>query len=88
LIWESTGKIPEECIVKLYKNGQWKDIYKETTLDASFMYKDMMNAFTEEIEMPSSHPELLRGPEAATSLRVALAAHQSAQNGQRVVIGK
>lgn len=84
LTWESTGKTPEDCSVRLYTNGQWREVYKEPALDASFMYKDMMSAFVGEIEKPGSHPELLRGMEAVSSLRVALAAHESAQTGNRI----
>ncbi|HEY8190544.1 MAG TPA: Gfo/Idh/MocA family oxidoreductase [Micavibrio sp.] len=84
LIWESTGKTPEDCSVRLYSNGKWREVYKEPALDASFMYKDMMNAFIEEIVKPGSHPELLRGTEAIIALRVAMAAHESALTGKRI----
>lgn len=84
LIWESTGKTPEDCSVRLYSNDKWREVYKEPALDASFMYKDMMNAFIEEIVKPGSHPELLRGTGAITALRVAMAAHESVRTGKRI----
>lgn len=84
LVWLSEGKNPEHCVVRLYKDGEWKNIFESSDLDVAPMYRELMQTFIKELKSPGSQPDILGVADAAASLRVALAAHESARNGERI----
>ena len=83
IIWNSDGKFPEQCSVKLYTpdNG-WQVIYAEKALDANEMYLELMQKFI--LALESSYIELLNGRQAAEELDVVFAAKKSAAEGRLI----
>ena len=85
LIWQSEGKQPEHCTVRLYTSDaqEWQTIYENQDVDAQTMYKDMMKMFLQSIQTSNPTPDLLTASGAYNDLKVCHAAHKSAQSGQR-----
>jgi predicted dehydrogenase len=79
LAWTSDGKDPERCTVRLYRNdsGAWADIADIAAVDTGRPYRDLMQAFLEEVAHPGTHP-LASAKDAAAVLATALAALDSA----------
>lgn len=79
LKWDSDGKDPERCSVRLFKTGlnEWETIVDIGAVDTAQPYRDLMQAFLQEIEQPGTAP-LLSARDAASVLAVALAALKSA----------
>jgi len=80
LLWQSEGKQPEKCIVKLYqsKTSEWKTVLRTDKLDAAKPYKVMLNHFIND-SAEGNHSPLLTGQEALNELKVALQARKSAE---------
>jgi hypothetical protein len=73
-IWQSEGKKPETCSVRLYerKTGVWASIFCCEAVDLNRPYEEMMEHFIN--GMQGRDVPLLRGREAAEELSVALSA--------------
>lgn len=88
LLWQSEGKNPEICTVKLYeKNAEtWKTVFVDENLDKNKPYVRLARQFIEAIK--NAHSSLLTGDTAFSELHIALAAHKSAstKNGAFVSI--
>ena len=84
LLWESEGKQPEKCHVRLYEINKrtWVDIYKNEDTDINLPYRTMMEGFVSIITGKSGY--LLTADQAASTLSVALAAHTSAQQQRSI----
>ena len=80
LLWESEGKNPEACIVKLYRKetNTWETLFKDTNMDGNKPYVCLAQQFIEAIK--NAHSSLLSGETAFSELHVALAAYKSALN--------
>lgn len=80
LVWQSLGKHPEQCEVKLFltSTNQWKHLYYNRAVDGNKPYIEML----EEVFRTKNQPShlLASGHCGAKALRVALNALQSAQN--------
>ncbi len=88
LIWESDGRDPEDCrVLRVDGNGRAPDtLFQDSDLDASVMYRRLMEEFAAAIEGRSTALATLE--EGAAALAVALAALQSAEQGRRVTLEK
>ncbi len=82
LLWQSEGKTPEQCKVSLHtiKNG-WKTLLNEPTLNASFIYAELLGSFIREVQGVDGDM-LLSGDMARHELAAVLAAHQSSVEGK------
>jgi len=81
LIWESEGKSPEQCVVKLYEKetGHWKSLLELSGVDASRFYQMQIDEFAAAIG--NQKHQLASAGQGYRALRVALAAHKAAQTG-------
>lgn len=88
LIWESEDKAPEQCRVRFYNatSKMWETLYDDKQLDASGMYKELMQKFIMEISTPGAHDSLLSAKQALHALQVCMAAHASNANKTLVEI--
>lgn len=88
LLWESEGKNPEVCTVRLYRKetNTWETLFKDTNMDGNKPYVCLAQQFIEAIK--NAHSSLLTGDTAFSELHIALAAHKSAstKNGAFVSI--
>lgn len=84
LIWQSEGKSPEQCIVKLYDKNQsaWEVLYEDRDLNTSRPYEVMIEKFVKAITQNDT--ELASVREGASALKVALASLKSAEEGKIV----
>jgi predicted dehydrogenase len=84
LIWESEGKNPEQCRVRIYdkKSGCWKTLLEQDGVDAALFYQRQIEEFVAAIDQESDR--LADATQGYQALKVALAAHRSAQTGCRV----
>lgn len=84
LVWQSEGKVPEECTVRLYESttGKWKDLMRDPALESTVMYRAMLDDLLK--ALAGSDNEMLTGDDGLIDLRVAEAAHLSAEN-RRVI---
>ncbi|MCF8495329.1 MAG: Gfo/Idh/MocA family oxidoreductase [Alphaproteobacteria bacterium] len=89
LVWNSEGKAPEQCTVKIYRadTAVWETLLQDHALDASCMYVELMEHFIAVLKDPNKPSFLLNGREALMGLKTALAVHESAGTGRRVDIG-
>ena len=80
LLWQSEGKNPEICRVRLYKKetNTWETLFKDTNMDGNKPYVRLAQQFIEAIK--NAHSSLLSGETAFSELHIALAAHKSALN--------
>lgn len=78
LLWQSEGKNPEVCTVRLYRKetNTWETLFKDTNMDGNKPYVRLSQQFIEAIK--NSHSSLLAGETAFSELHIALAAHKSA----------
>ena len=78
LVWQSEGKSPEHCTVRLFErdSGRWISLYEEADVDPDGPYRAMLESFL----APASDQRaaLLEGRAACAALGVALAAKQAA----------
>lgn len=74
LVWQSTGKRPEACLVRLYsaEARRWETLLDEADLDISAPYRSLMERFT--AALAGAETDLQTGEEALTVLDLALAA--------------
>jgi predicted dehydrogenase len=81
LLWQSEGKNPEKCSVRLYerKTEKWKPLLYSENVDINSPYKTLMKHFIAGIQ--GHDVPLLKGREAAEELSVALLALQKSQQG-------
>jgi len=81
LIWESEGKSPEQCVVKLYEKdtGRWSNLLELNGVDASCFYQTQIDEFIAAIG--NMKHQLASATQGYQSLMAALAAHSSAQTG-------
>jgi len=88
LLWQSEGKNPEVCTVRLYRKeaNTWETLFKDTNMDGNKPYVRLARQFIEAIK--NTHSSLLTGETAFSELHIALAAHKSAstKNGAFVSI--
>lgn len=85
LIWESEGKQPERCLVRLYRanTGKWETLFFIDEVDTAKPYMDLMEVFT--LALSGASPEsLLDSTMAAKELHLALAAHRSARQRRTI----
>lgn len=86
LLWRSEGKNPEHCEVRFFDAGtrEWSYLLNEESLDASPMYREMMQAFIDNIGAQDNRSGLLDGETAIQELKTALAAHEAAAQGKTI----
>lgn len=81
LIWQSEGKSPENCSVRLFDavKNEWETVFEDQNLDANVMYKSLMQEFMDviKIKMPAPSSNLLSGRDAAKSLAILLEARDA-----------
>lgn len=88
LVWQSEGKNPERCTVRVFENGAWESLYESAAVDVAGPYKAMLKQFITCVEKPGAAQDLLEGPQAFEGLKVALAAHMSAEQGRKIHVRK
>jgi predicted dehydrogenase len=78
-VWQSEGKKPEKCSVRLYerKTGSWKSVFCCEDVDLNRPYEEMMEHFVN--GMRGRDVPLLRGRQAAEELSVVLRALKMSQ---------
>lgn len=83
IIWQSEGKFPEICTVKLYdiKSEGWTHILDAKTIDVNLGYLRLMEAFLTKIKNPHAKTNLSNGEQGFEALNVALRAEKSAELG-------
>ena len=86
LVWNSEGKKPEHCTVRLFLSAdrQWKTLYENNDLDISSAYREMLANFISAIDTGRDPDDLLTGRQAARDLAVALGALESARTGETI----
>ncbi len=69
LIWQSEGKVPEQCIVRLFdkQTGNWENLLSLDSVDASLPYERLIEEFVLAIE---GKKNTLASAEEATMLLV------------------
>lgn len=79
LIWQSEGKVPEQCIVRLFdkQTGNWENLLSLDSVDASLPYERLIEEFVLAIEGKKN--TLASAEEGYNALSVVLAAHQSSE---------
>lgn len=84
LIWQSDGKQPEQCMVRVYKDSTsaWETLLAIPDMDTSAPYRKLMEEFIGALQGRDSEL-LLTASTAAQELRVALTALRSAANQSR-----
>ena len=85
LVWQSEGKKPEHCEVRLYssENRQWSQVFHSHDLELNRPYALLMREYIEAISGGAA-PTLLRGRQALTVLAIALAAKDAALSHKAV----
>lgn len=85
LIWQSEGKNPERCLVKLYRadSESWETLTDIEDMDVTKPYVELMQTFVSALSGESA-TELLDAATAAKELHLTLAAHRSAAIAQSV----
>jgi predicted dehydrogenase len=85
LVWETVGKQPESCLVKLYRKevAKWELLLDMHDVNGAETYMRQVKGFVSEIQGKDSC--LARASEGVNALEVALGAHLSSETG-RVVI--
>ena len=70
LIWESMGKQPEICVVKIYrsKTDNWEILFDDHDLDVNFAYVEMLKDFIHAINGRKTN--LHTGDEALRALQI------------------
>ncbi len=83
LIWESEGKSPERCRVRVYekKDDCWKTLLEQDGVDASLFYQRQIAEFAAAVEQGSN--QLADAAQGRRALQAALSAHQSVEHGRR-----
>ena len=83
IIWQSEGKSPEKCSVKLFQAStqEWINLYQADDVDPNSGYQRLIKAFKTKIEYINTHTNLSDGQQGLDALKVALAAHRSAEMG-------
>ena len=84
IVWQSEGKLPELCRVKLFSsdNERGKTLLESSDLDASVMYATLMENFIACINGKSK--PILEGRMAIEELAVVLASKQAAEDGMSI----
>ena len=85
LVWNSEGKTPEACTVRLYERGRgaWGILSEVPDLDGNQAYVAMLNAFLAALDgAEPAASNLLTGRAAMNDLSVALAALEAAAHGE------
>jgi len=82
LVWNSEGKQPECCEVRLYRvaPGTWEVVFADDNLDPAQPYVDMMQDFLLAIQGGASRLQSVA--EAKTRLEAALLAHSAGDNAR------
>jgi predicted dehydrogenase len=85
LVWQSEGKRPEQCEVRLYttETRQWSRVFYSDDLDPNRPYELLMREYMQGLAGGDA-PTLLRGRQALTVLASALAAKEAAASNQAV----
>ncbi len=90
LLWQSEGKKPEKCTVRLFDTAtdSWETVFETDDLDANAPYLDMMKSFVSAIENPENDSSLAKGYEGLAALKVVMAAYDSVEKeGRKVTVG-
>jgi predicted dehydrogenase len=84
LVWESNGKKPEICTVKLFQKStqKWEAVFEDKDLDSTPLYKETMAGFI--AAMNGNKDDMLDGVAALQELKAALGAKKSASRGKVV----
>ena len=83
LIWQSEGKAPERCSVRLYSEGASTDLAASAAVDGNAAYVEMLRDFLEVVRGDRESERLLTARQARNDLAVALAALAAAESGSR-----
>jgi len=83
LLWQSEGKDPEECNVRLFRKerGVWETLLHIDNHDVIQPYEKMLACFLDTLE--GKETSLLHGTEAATELSIALSALKLVESNNR-----
>lgn len=87
IIWQSEGKAPEKCVVKLFRNTEqkWVNLVDNDNVDANAAYIRLIQAFMVKIDNPNVETNLSDGSEGLEALKVALKARETARiEGKRI----
>jgi len=76
LIWQSEGKVPEDCIVRLFKTAteKWETLYRNKSLEASAPLAAMMEDYLSSLDHGKKPEDIHSGQEAYKILQTALTA--------------
>lgn len=86
VVWQSEGKAPEHCTVRRHRvGGGWETIFEDEALDASGMYRELLERFVLAVRGGGGH-DLLGGRQARDALACVLAAHRAADRGRNTTI--
>ena len=83
LIWQSEGKSPERCSVRLHAEGAWRELQTSDAVDGNAPYAEMLRAFLEAVGGGGESERLLTARQARNDLAIALAALAAAESGSR-----
>ena len=86
LIWDSVGKKPEHCRVRLFlaESNAWEILYDNQDESVNKAYQILAEHFTQALSQDVD--ALASGDDGLRALRIALAALNSAKDGQRVAL--
>ncbi len=84
LLWQSEGKNPEKCEVRMFakQSNSWQTLYYSENEDLNKPYNKLMNHFVDALS--EKETELARGEDGLATLRITLAALDSAAKGSVV----
>jgi predicted dehydrogenase len=76
LLWQSEGKSPETCVVRLFDRAQqrWRTLVETASVDGDAMYRTLMEHYVDAVSSDTAPEALLEGATALRELRVMLGA--------------
>jgi predicted dehydrogenase len=82
LLWESFGKRPEHCVVRLFdvESGSWETLLEDSDVDPNAAYERLLNNFVSALN--GGENDLHTGAEALHALKVACAVRSVSESGQ------
>ena len=86
LVWQSEGKVPEHCLVKLFdkQTGSWEILLELDSVDISLAYEKLIEEFV--LAIKNDENNLASAKDGYDALDVVLAAHRSSETQCSVII--
>lgn len=86
MLWESEGKNPENCCVRLFRkeSNKGETIFEDKNIDINKPYIELLEGFLDEIQ--GRRAGLLTGEEAFAELKVVTSAYQSSKYGKIIYL--